>query len=293
MAQRICFLGHGGSGKSTVAQNISHALALLGYRVLLVGDSFYSTALLRGQAEVLPALEAYRAQYKINLKDCILPTQSGVFCLELGSIEPGIGCLARGVNLIDEMLETQNITQGLGLDYILYDISGEIPCTGYILPIREGVMHRCILVTNGSFAAAATVNSLLQAVVKAGRRDVLPVQLLLNSAGPGAKEQLLSFAQAVNLPVLGSVEYAKGLHYSALAGKTIFAAAPQCPAAQNMRQVAQALLKPAQPAPLAPYTRSELLSWISAWQQRELHRLLEEEGQPYSNSSGEQGGKHG
>ena len=189
-------------------------------------------------------------------------------------------------------LETQNITQGLGLDYILYDISGEIPCTGYILPIREGVMHRCILVTNGSFAAAATVNSLLQAVVKAGRRDVLPVQLLLNSAGPEAKEQLLSFAQAVNLPVLGSVEYAKGLHYSALAGKTIFAAAPQCPAAQNMRQVAQALLKPAQPAPLAPYTRSELLSWISAWQQRELHRLLEE-GQPYSNSSGEQGGKHG
>ena len=31
MAQRICFLGRGGSGKSTVAQNLGHALALKGY----------------------------------------------------------------------------------------------------------------------------------------------------------------------------------------------------------------------------------------------------------------------
>ena len=33
MAQRICFLGRGGSGKSTVAQNLGHALALKGYHV--------------------------------------------------------------------------------------------------------------------------------------------------------------------------------------------------------------------------------------------------------------------
>ena len=48
MADRICFLGRGGSGKSTVAQNISHALAQKGYRVLLVGNdiSLSSTVLL-------------------------------------------------------------------------------------------------------------------------------------------------------------------------------------------------------------------------------------------------------
>ena len=49
MAQRICFLGRGGSGKSTVAQNLGHALALKGYHVLLVGNdiSLSSTVLLR------------------------------------------------------------------------------------------------------------------------------------------------------------------------------------------------------------------------------------------------------
>ena len=147
MAQRICFLGRGGSGKSTVAQNLGHALALKGYHVLLVGNdiSLSSTVLLRGEADISPALEDYREHYEIDLNDYVIPTPSGVYCLELGSIDPGVGCLARGVTLIDEMLDTQGVSNSLQLDFILYDISGETPCTGYILPIREGVMQRCII----------------------------------------------------------------------------------------------------------------------------------------------------
>ncbi|MEG0339050.1 MAG: hypothetical protein RR573_03945 [Oscillospiraceae bacterium] len=37
MAERICFLGRGGSGKSTIAQNLGAALAQKGYHVLLAG----------------------------------------------------------------------------------------------------------------------------------------------------------------------------------------------------------------------------------------------------------------
>lgn len=68
MAQRICFLGRGGSGKSTVAQNLGHALALKGYHVLLVGNdiSLSSTVLLRGEADISPALEDYREHYEID-----------------------------------------------------------------------------------------------------------------------------------------------------------------------------------------------------------------------------------
>lgn len=278
MVQRICFLGRGGSGKSTIAQNISHALALEGYRVLLVGDdnSLSSTILLRGDADILPALEEYRAHYEIDLKDYVIPTESGVFCLELGSIDPGIGCLARGINLIDEMLETQGVAEGLGLDYILYDISGETPCTGYILPIREGVMHRCIIVTNGSFASVTTANSLLQAIVKAGRGDIVPVQLLINNADDETKEQLYYFAQRAGVDILDSIDYAMGLRFSTLAGKTIFTTAPQCEAASRIHRVAKALVQPVQPTKLTPYPRKELLSWLHVWQQRELCRLLEE-----------------
>ena len=184
MAQRICFLGRGGSGKSTVAQNLGHALALKGYRVLLVGNdiSLSSTLLLRGEADISPALEDYREHYEIDLADYVLPTASGVYCLELGSIDPGVGCLARGISLIDEMLDTQGVSNRLQLDFILYDISGETPCTGYILPIREGLMQRCVIVTNGSFASVTTANSLLQAILRASGADSFPVQLIVNNA---------------------------------------------------------------------------------------------------------------
>ena len=182
MAQRICFLGRGGSGKSTVAQNLGHALALKGYHVLLVGNdiSLSSTVLLRGEADISPALEDYREHYEIDLNDYVIPTPSGVYCLELGSIDPGVGCLARGVTLIDEMLDTQGVSNSLQLDFILYDISGETPCTGYILPIREGVMQRCIIVTNGSFASVTTANSILQAILRAAGADNFPVQLIVD-----------------------------------------------------------------------------------------------------------------
>ncbi len=277
MAQRICFLGRGGSGKSTVAQNLSHALARKGYRVLLVGNdiSLSSTVLLRGEVDIEPALEDYREHYEIDLNDYVLATPSGVYCLELGSIDPGVGCLARGINLIDEMLGFQGVVQRLGLDFILYDISGETPCTGYILPIREGVMQRCIIVTNGSFASVTTANSLLQAIVRASEAANFPVQLLVNNAScRDTQEELSDYARRATIEILACLGYAKELEYSALAGKTVFETAPQSAIAQRIDQVAEDLLLPTIPIDLTPFPRRELIGWLRAWQRRELARRL-------------------
>ncbi len=278
MAQRICFLGRGGSGKSTLAQNIGHALARKGYRVLLVGNdiSLSSTVLLRGDRDILPALEDYREHYEIDLNDYVLSTASGVYCLELGSIDPGVGCLARGINLIDEMLITQGVCNSLQLDFILYDISGETPCTGYILPIREGVMQRCILVSNGSFASVTTANSLLQAILRSVESDEFAVQLLVNNTADGAAEELADYAARVGVEILASVAYSRELDYSALMGKTVFDLAPDSPVAALLDQVADRLLNTPRPHEIVPFPRRELLIWLRAWQRRVLERRMPE-----------------
>ncbi len=281
MAERICFLGRGGSGKSTVAQNLSHALANKGYHVLLVGNdlSLSSTVLLRGEAAVLPALEAYRERYEIDLNDYILPTNSGVWCLELGSIDPGVGCLARGVSVIDEMLDTQGITNSLQLDYVLYDISGETPCTGYILPLREGLMQRCIIVTNCSFAAVAAANSLLLAVQRNMGEKALPIQLFVNNADCcETKSKLTEFAKKTNIEVLAFLDYDKYLEYASLAGYTIFAADAQAAAAKTIAHIADCLTAPVSAATPTPFSREALLLWLRDWQKRELARRLSLEG---------------
>ncbi len=277
MAQRICFLGRGGSGKSTVAQNLCHALSQKGYHVLLVGNdiSLSSTVLLRGEADIQPALEDYREHYEIDLNDYVIPTQSGVYCLELGSIDPGVGCMARGVSLIDEMLDTQGVNANLQIDYIFYDMSGETPCTGYMLPIREGVMQRCIIVTNGSFAAVTTANSLLQAIIRASGTDTFPVQLIVNNAGTReTRDELASYAQRATIEILAHLNYDKELEYASLAGKTTFSVNPDSSASHLFSQIADDLLCGSIPTHLTPIPRRELIAWLRGWQRRELERKL-------------------
>ena len=62
MAERICFVGRGGCGKSLLAANLSHALARMGYKVLLVGND-------TGE-DLAPALQIGLPCYLVT--DCII-----------------------------------------------------------------------------------------------------------------------------------------------------------------------------------------------------------------------------
>ena len=184
--------------------------------------------------------------------------------------------MARGISLADNMLASQGILDRLDIDMVLYDVSGETPCTGYILPIREGVMDRCIIVTNGSFAAMTTANSILQAVLRAADGRI-PVQLLVNNASSaGTREEVACYAQRANIEILGTVDHAKELKHSSLAGRTIFADLPGSAMAACFDQLADNLLAPAYPSRPVPFGRQELLHWLRGWQRRELERLREE-----------------
>ena len=178
-------------------------------------------------------------------------------------------------HIIRGTLDTQGVSNSLQLDFILYDISGETPCTGYILPIREGVMQRCIIVTNGSFASVTTANSILQAILRAAGADNFPVQLIVNNAScEETKEELASYARRATIEILASLDYCKELEYSSLAGKTVFDTAPDSACAAHLRAVADDLLLSTIPTSLTPFPRRELVTWLRCWQRRELARRL-------------------
>ena len=66
----------------------------------------------------------------------------------------------------------------MGLDFILYDISGDIPCTGYSLPVRDGTMQESIIVTSGAYSSISTANSILTAILKIRKSQEFPIRLL-------------------------------------------------------------------------------------------------------------------
>ena len=90
MAQRICFLGRGGSEKAPSRRTWATRWPSKEYHVLLVGNdiSLSSTVLLRGEADISPALEDYREHYEIDLNDYVIPTPSGVYCLSWAASTP-------------------------------------------------------------------------------------------------------------------------------------------------------------------------------------------------------------
>lgn len=272
-AKRICFLGKGGIGKSVITANLSTALARQGYKVLQIGNdiSLNSTLLLRGELDITPVLEEYRKKYIIKMEEYIVKSPAGVYCLELGSLEPGGGCMARGIHIVDEMLESQKIIKKLDLDYILYDISGDIPCTGYILPMRDGVMQKCVVVTDSSFPAFVTANSIIAGIVHVSKNKSLPIALLVNYADVyPARAQLTEYAKAIELTDIVYLDYYQKIEHSELDGKTIFETYPDSTAGQALSDLAKKIIEIETNIVPKPLVRQELLHWLNHWKKRYL-----------------------
>ena len=68
----------------------------------------------------------------------------------------------------------------------------------YILPVREGIMDKVILVTNDRYASVSTVNCLLSAVLRQGEGHPL-VYLLENHTDCMSESELLDAYAAETL----------------------------------------------------------------------------------------------
>lgn len=273
MAEKICFLGRGGVGKSVIVSNISASLAKMGYGILQVGNdiSLNSTILLRDDENINPVLEDFREKYSITVEDYMVKGHTGVYCLELGSIEPGVGCLARGINLVDEMMEQQGLLSKYKIDYVLYDMVGDIPCTGYILPIREGVMSQCIIITDGNYSSLCTTNSILAGVLRIDKKQRTLVRLLINHADKYPTKSLLtSYAEAANLTILGSLNHYTQIELSVLQEKTVIEDDPESHVAKEFEKLSKAVIQVCKPKCPTPFDRENLLTWQKKWKLEQL-----------------------
>ena len=268
MTQRICFMGRGGVGKTILVSNISAALAAKGFHVLQIGNdiSLNSTELLRESKQI-------RLKYDIRVEDYLVETPSGVYCLELGSIDPGAGCLARGLSIVDEMMDSQKMLEKYHIDVVIYDIAGDTPCTGYILPVREGIMDKVILVTNDRYASVSTVNCLLSAVLRQGEGHPL-VYLLENHTDCMSESELLdAYAAETHMTVLGCIEYNEVTEHAALMDETVVCEYPESGQAKIFRELAQKIVDVNTCSEPEPFSRTELLEWQQQWKMKRLEKL--------------------
>ena len=263
--RQIAIYGKGGIGKSTVASNLSMAFHARGLEVMQVGcdPKRDSTRTLTGGRMIPTVLEilrdhlrAGRDQNAITLEDIVFRGQGGVYCVESGGPEPGIGCAGRGVLTALQILKDLDAIGTYGVDVVVYDILGDVVCGGFAQPIRQGFAEEIYLLCSGSFMSLYAANNIAKGVQRLARRGQTGLAgVICNSNGEEGFERavLADFAATLG---------------SQLVGCTVLEHSPNSPEAALFDKLAARIL--ANEARVIP-TPIEEVAELEALYRRHLH----------------------
>ncbi|MBL6956851.1 MAG: nitrogenase iron protein [Chlorobium phaeobacteroides] len=168
--RKIAIYGKGGIGKSTTTQNTVAGLAEMGKKVMVVGcdPKADSTRLLLGGLTQKTVLDTLREEGEdVELEDIIKEGYGASRCTESGGPEPGVGCAGRGIITSVNMLEQLGAYDDeWGLDYVFYDVLGDVVCGGFAMPIRDGKAEEIYIVVSGEMMAMYAANNICKGILK-------------------------------------------------------------------------------------------------------------------------------
>jgi nitrogenase iron protein NifH len=253
--RQIAIYGKGGIGKSTIASNVSAALNEMGLSVMQVGcdPKRDSTRILAG-GELIPAvLETYREQlrvgkdeYAMKLDTIVRKTPGGIYCVEAGGPEPGVGCAGRGVLTALQILKDLKAFETFGIDVAIYDVLGDVVCGGFAMPIREGFAREIYLICSGGFMSIYAANNIARAVQRLARRgDTGLAGIICNSNGDEAFERafLPEFARRLGTPFVRFVPRSPVIQACELEGRAVVEHSPGSEEARVFRELARGIME--------------------------------------------------
>ena len=164
--RQIAIYGKGGIGKSTTTQNLTAGLAEAGKKVMIVGcdPKADSTRLLLGGLAQKTVLDTLRTEGEdISLDQILKEGFHGIECVESGGPEPGVGCAGRGIITSIGLLESLGAYTE-DLDYVFYDVLGDVVCGGFAMPIREGKAKEIYIVASGEMMALYAANNIAKGI---------------------------------------------------------------------------------------------------------------------------------
>lgn len=88
----------------------------------------------------------------------------GIKCVESGGPEPGVGCAGRGVITSINFLEENGAYNDV--DYVSYDVLGDVVCGGFAMPIRENKAQEIYIVMSGEMMALYAANNIAKGILK-------------------------------------------------------------------------------------------------------------------------------
>ncbi|MBC1239296.1 nitrogenase iron protein [Nostoc sp. 2RC] len=245
--RQIAFYGKGGIGKSTTSQNTLAAMAEVGQRILIVGcdpkaDSTRLILHTKAQTTVLHLAAERGAVEDLELDEVVLEGFRGIRCVESGGPEPGVGCAGRGIITAINFLEENGAYSGV--DFVSYDVLGDVVCGGFAMPIREGKAQEIYIVTSGEMMAMFAANNIARGVLKyAHTGGVRLGGLICNSRKTDREDELIStLAARLSTQMIHFVPRDNIVQHAELRRMTVNEYAPDSNQANEYRTLADKII---------------------------------------------------
>src|SRR5512145_2498383 len=249
MALRQCAIyGKGGIGKSTTTQNLVSALAELGNKVMIVGcdpkaDSTRLILHAKAQTTIMSLAAEAGSVEDLELEDVLKVGYGGIKCVESGGPEPGVGCAGRGVITAINFLE-ENGAYTPDLDFVFYDVLGDVVCGGFAMPIREGKAEEIYIVCSGEMMAMYAANNISKGILKyATSGKVRLAGLICNSRNTDKEAELIEeLARRLGTQMIHFVPRDNQVQRAELRRMTVIEYSPEHQQANEYRTLARKIL---------------------------------------------------
>jgi nitrogenase iron protein NifH len=242
--RQIAFYGKGGIGKSTTSQNTLAALSEMGKKILIVGcdpkaDSTRLILHAKAQNTVLSLAAEAGTVEDLEIEDVMKTGFRDIRCVESGGPEPGVGCAGRGVITSINFLEENGAYDGV--DYVSYDVLGDVVCGGFAMPIRENKAQEIYIVTSGEMMAMYAANNIAKGILKyANSGGVRLGGLVCNERQTDREYELIeALAKRLNTQLIHFVPRNNVVQHAELRRMTVLEFAPESSQAEEYRQLAR------------------------------------------------------
>ncbi len=249
MAIRQCAIyGKGGIGKSTTTQNLVAALAEAGKKVMIIGcdPKADSTRLIlhsKAQNTIMEMAAEAGTVEDIELEDVLKVGYGDVRCVESGGPEPGVGCAGRGVITAINFLEEEGAYED-DLDFVFYDVLGDVVCGGFAMPIRENKAEEIYIVVSGEMMAMYAANNISKGICKyATSGNVRLAGLICNSRNTDREDELImALAAKIGTQMIHFVPRDNIVQRAEIRRMTVIEYDPKCNQADEYRTLAKKVI---------------------------------------------------
>ncbi len=249
MVRKIAIYGKGGIGKSTTQQNTAAAMTHFYDKNIMIhgcDPKADSTRLILGGKMQTTMMDTLRTMGESGCTpEAVLETGfGGIKCVESGGPEPGVGCAGRGVITAITLMEKHGVYEE-DLDFVFFDVLGDVVCGGFAMPVRDGKAEEIYIVASGEMMALYAANNICIGMVKYAKQSGVRLGgIICNSRNvDGERELLEEFCEKIGTQMIHFVPRDNIVQKAEFNKKSVIEFDAECNQANEYKELARKIIE--------------------------------------------------